>query len=338
MIKVAVVILNWNGQDFLKKFLPNVIKYTLSNEHKVYVADNGSNDGSIDYLKTMLEEKYIIRFDKNYGFALGYAKALEQIEAEYYVLLNSDVEVTENWITSIIEMMENDSNIAACMPKILAHHNKGYFEYAGASGGYLGKYGYPYCRGRILTEIEKDEGQYDNIVQVFWATGACLFIKAACYKKVGGLDGDFFAHMEEIDLCWRLNNAGLKVMVYPKVHVFHVGGGTLPNNNPRKLYLNFRNSLFMLYKNLPDKKFTRKIVFRLMLDGVAAIKFLFAFQFSFFLAVIKAHISFWRNIDTLKKKRKTIRPLISENPSIQISKNFILRDFFLKQKRKYSQL
>lgn len=338
MIKVAVVILNWNGLSFLKQFLPGVIKNTKENGVEIFIADNGSSDGSVEYAKTLLPENNIVQFDQNYGFALGYAKALDAINAEYFVLLNSDVEVVKGWVKPVIELMDNDKSIAACMPKIRAFHQKDFFEYAGASGGFVDKFGFPFCRGRILTEIEKDHGQYDDVKQVFWATGACMFVRAEYYHNVGGLDGDFFAHMEEIDLCWRFNNAGYKVMVCPDVHVFHIGGGTLPNNNPRKLFFNFRNSLFMLYKNLPKRHFKRAMLARLIIDGVAAVKFLLGFQFPFLIAVLKAHIAFWKNIKTLKAKRAFVQKKVERDTRFLPSQNFLLVDFFLKKKKKFSEL
>lgn len=338
MIKVAVVILNWNGLDFLKRFLPGVIEHSVGEGVEVFVADNGSSDGSVAYTNSVLPHNNIIQFDQNYGFALGYAKALEIIKAEYFVLLNSDVEVVDGWVKPIIDLMDSDTTIAACMPKIRAFEQIDYFEYAGASGGFLDKFGFPFCRGRILTKIEKDEGQYNDVRQVFWATGACMFVRAESYHRVGGLDGDFFAHMEEIDLCWRFNNAGYKVMVCPDVHVFHIGGGTLPNNNPRKLYLNFRNSLFMLYKNLPESHFRRKMFARLLLDGVAALKFLIGLQIPFFFAVLKAHIAFWKSRGTLKTKRAFVQNNIVKNNRFLLSSNFLMLDFFLKNKKVFQEL
>ena len=337
MPKVAVVILNWNGVDFLKSFLPNVIKYTNSNDNKVYVADNGSDDNSLFYLNSVLEEEYIIKLDKNYGFALGYDIALKQIGAKYFVLLNSDVEVSENWVDPIIEYLDCNHDIAAAMPKIKSYNQRNYFEYAGAAGGYIDKYGYPYCRGRILNVTEIDKGQYNDIRQIFWATGACLFVKSELYFKCGGLDGDFFAHMEEIDLCWRLNNMGYKIIVFPKIQVFHVGGGTLASDNPRKVYYNFRNSLYLLYKNLPKKGFKRRFLFRLVLDGIAAMKFFAGFKITFFIAILKAHLHFWKNLSTIKEKRQNSLKLQISIPSISPSNTSVIINFFIKGKKFFSQ-
>ena len=338
MLKTAIVILNWNGVHFLRDFLPGVINNSVTSETKVFVADNGSSDDSISFIKELLEDEYIIKLDKNYGFALGYKLALEKIKAEYFVLLNSDVEVTENWIKPVIGLMEKDQNIAASMPKIKSFDNRNYFEYAGGAGGFIDKFGYPFCRGRIITEIEIDKGQYDDVCQIFWATGACLFVRSATYFEVGGLDGDFFAHMEEIDLCWRINNAGYKVIVQPAVTVYHVGGGTLPNNNPRKIYYNFRNSLFMLYKNLPGKNFKRTLLFRLTLDGFAALKFLLTGQIPFFMAVIKAHTHFWISLRNLEKKRKFVKTLIADKRAFQPSPVFLLTSFFIKKRKTFNDL
>lgn len=248
MKKTAVVILNWNGRKFLKKFLPDVIKFSKK-DAEVIVADNASTDDSVAVLKADFPEIRIIENKSNGGFAKGYNQALKLIDAEYYILLNSDIEVTENWINPVIELMESDKNIAACQPKIRSYHEKEKFEYAGAAGGFIDKFGYPFCRGRIFQSLEEDKGQYDDTVEIFWATGAALFIRAELYHKLGGMDDDFFAHMEEIDLCWRLKNEGYKIMYCPKSTVYHVGGGTLPTSSSWKTYLNFRNNFFLIYKN-----------------------------------------------------------------------------------------
>jgi len=245
--------------------------------------------------------------NENNGFAGGYNWALSQIKAEYYVLLNSDIEVTENWLGPLLQLMESDKNIAACQPKILSYHQKQYFEYAGASGGFIDKLGYPFCRGRVFETLERDEGQYDDVREVFWATGACLFVRAEVFQELGGLDEDFFAHMEEIDFCWRLKNEGYKIMFTPHAKVYHVGGGTLPKKSPRKTYLNFRNNFSLLYKNLPDDRLLKTFIARLFLDGAAGFKFLLQGGFQDFIAVIEAHLYFYRNFKKLKDKRKSLK-------------------------------
>ncbi|MFA4852323.1 MAG: glycosyltransferase family 2 protein [Bacteroidales bacterium] len=306
--KVAVVILNWNGKRFLEKFLPLLIQYN-SLIAEIIIADNASDDDSVDFLKKYHPDIRIIQNTENGGFAEGYNDALSQVDAEYYVLLNSDIEVTENWIDPVIDLMDKDKSIAACQPKIRSFNNKEEYEYAGAAGGYIDKYGYPFCRGRIFQSLEKDEGQYDDVAEIFWATGACMFVRAELYHKLGGLDNDFFAHMEEIDFCWRLKNAGYKIMYCPYSVIFHVGGGTLPKNNPRKTFLNFRNNFFLLYKNLPSGKLFTVFFVRFFLDGLAGMKFLFEGHFKDVFAVTKAHFSFYSSIGKLRKKRKLIKHL-----------------------------
>jgi len=337
MTKVAIVILNWNGKEYLERFLPSVVEYSDQSYSEIYVADNHSSDDSIDFIKKNYPEIQIISFDNNYGFAQGYVKALAQIKSEYYVLLNSDVEVTNQWL-SIIELMDKDMSIAAVMPKIRSYSNKNYFEYAGAAGGFIDKYGYPFCRGRILNMIEKDNGQYNDLTEIFWASGACLFLRSKAYFEVGGLDKDFFAHMEEIDLCWRLKKSGYKIVYCPEATVYHVGGGTLPNNTRRKLYLNYRNNLFLLYKNLPDDNFYLIIILRLFLDILSAFVYLFSLSFSFFAAVIMAHFSFYFSIRTLKKKRKEINRNTKVYMPNHIYKSSIIYDFFFRKKRYFNQL
>jgi GT2 family glycosyltransferase len=252
-MKTAVVILNWNGRNFLETFLPSVLEYSARCAD-VIVADNASTDDSVAFLQEHYPQIRIIEHPKNGGFSKGYNDALKQIDAEYYILLNSDVEVTPNWITPVIEMMDADPSIAACQPKLRSFEDRSQFEYAGAAGGFIDAYGYPFCRGRIFDVLEEDRGQYDDACEVFWATGACLFVRADLYHALGGLDEDFFAHMEEIDFCWRLKNNGHKVMYCPDSTVYHVGGGALPKSSPRKTYLNFRNNLALLVKNLPSKR------------------------------------------------------------------------------------
>lgn len=303
--KVAVVILNWNGKSFLEKFLPIVIKY--SSNAQIIVADNQSSDDSVSFLKQHFPAVRIIINPSNDGFSTGYNLALKQVEAEYYVLLNSDVEVTEKWIEPIIDLMDSNKQIAACQPKILDYNHKTTFEYAGAAGGFMDKYGYPFCRGRIFNSLEEDKGQYNNSTEVFWATGACMFVRAEAFWKVGGFDDDYFAHMEEIDVCWRMKNIGYQIYVEPKSYVYHVGGGTLNKLSPRKTFLNFRNNLITLTKNASPRFLFFKIIYRMILDGVAAFKFLAEGHGSHFIAVIKAHFSFYAHLPSTLKKRDEMR-------------------------------
>ena len=299
--KVAVVILNYNGINWLKKFLRDVVKKTRNAD--VIIADNASTDDSINYITNNFPSVKLILNKKNEGYAGGYNRALQQISAEYYVLLNTDVEVTNNWIEPIIELMDNDSKIAACQPKIKEFNNKNSFEYAGASGGFLDKYGYPFCRGRIFETLEEDKGQYDDACEVFWASGACLFLRANAFHDVGGFDWEFFAHMEEIDLCWKLKNKGYKIMCEPKSTIFHVGGGTLRSGSTLKTYLNYRNNLLMLYKNLdPHKRFST-IFKRMLLDGISSIKFILNGKPHHIFYIIKAHIKYYILINKYKKKK-----------------------------------
>ena len=253
MDKIAVVILNWNGCDMLRSFLPSVVRFSEVDGAVVYVADNGSTDAPVAMLRREFPSVHLILLEENHGFADGYNLALKQVEAEYVVLLNSDVEVTEHWLVPLAEYMDAYPETAACQPKIRSWRNKGQFEYAGAAGGFIDRYGYPFCRGRIMGVVEEDKGQYDTVIPIFWATGAALFIRLADYREAGGLDGRFFAHMEEIDLCWRLRARGRQLACIPQSVVFHVGGATLKKENPRKTFLNFRNNLVMLYKNLPQE-------------------------------------------------------------------------------------
>lgn len=303
--KVAVVILNWNGKKFLEKFLPSVIKYSQNVE--IIVADNASSDDSLEFMQNTFPHIRIIKNNENGGFAKGYNDALSQVEADYYVLLNSDIEIRDLWVEPIITLMESDKTIGACQPKLRSYHEPHLFEYAGAAGGYIDEFGYPFCRGRVFNNIEEDKGQYDDIVEVFWATGACMFVRSQAYWQVGGLDNDFFAHMEEIDLCWRLKNAGYKIMVNPQSVVYHVGGGTLPKNSPRKTFLNFRNNFFLLYKNLTRSRFYYVFIVRLLLDGVAGLKFLAEGNYKDTLAVVKAHVHFYSAIRKNSIKRKAIK-------------------------------
>ena len=301
-MKVAVVILNWNGEQMLRQFLPSVVEHSVLpetlGEAVVYVADNGSTDDSLALLAKEFPMVSTIVFDENYGFADGYNKAFEQIDAEYAVLLNSDVEVTAGWLIPLVEYMDAHPQVGACQPKLMAYHRKDEFEYAGAMGGYLDRYGYPYCRGRIFDTIEKDLGQYDADVSLLWATGACLVVRLPIYKEVGGLDGRFFAHMEEIDLCWRLRLRGYEVRSVASSVVYHVGGATLNAGHPRKTFLNFRNNLLMLYKNLPEGELRKVLFVRALLDYVAAAMFLLKGE--------------WGNVKAVFRARKEYRKLKTE--------------------------
>ena len=301
-MKVAVVILNWNGEQMLRQFLPSVVEHSVLpetlGEAVVYVADNGSTDDSLALLAKEFPMVGTIVFDENYGFADGYNKAFEQIDAEYAVLLNSDVEVTVGWLAPLVEFMDANPRVAACQPKLKAYHQRDEFEYAGAMGGYLDRYGYPYCRGRIFDTIEKDLGQYDTDVPLLWATGACLVVRLPIYKEVGGLDGRFFAHMEEIDLCWRLRLRGHEVRSVASSVVYHVGGATLNAGHPRKTFLNFRNNLLMLYKNLPEGELRKVLFVRALLDYVAAAMFLLKGE--------------WGNVKAVFRARKEYRKLKTE--------------------------
>lgn len=303
MQDIAIVILNYNGISFLKKFLPKVIEY--SPNASVYVADNSSTDNSVNFLKEYYPNVGLIINKENGGFAKGYNDALNKVESKYFLLLNSDIEVTENWLTPLLEVMK-DETVAGCQPKVLSYSNKNTFEHAGASGGYLDRNYYPFCRGRILEIFEEDKGQYNGKTEIFWATGASLLIRSDIFKQVGGFDEAFFAHMEEIDLCWRIKKRGYKFIVEPSSIIYHVGGGTLSYNSPKKLYLNFRNSLFMLVKNHEGLLFP-KLFYRLFLDGVAAVHFLLKGELKSVLSVLNAHVSLYANIGKLLKQRRDIK-------------------------------
>jgi len=300
-MKIAVVILNWNGILLLEKFLPSIVQN--SPEATIYVADNASTDDSISFIKTFFPAIKIIKNNSNLGFANGYNEALKSIDAEVYALVNSDIEVTENWLQPIIKTFENEPNTAIIQPKILDYKRKEYFEYAGAAGGFIDQYGYPYCRGRIFDTLEKDNGQYDDNIEIFWASGACFFIRSVVYKELNGFDGEFFAHQEEIDLCWRAINEGYIIQYNSQSVVFHVGGATLQHGNPTKTFLNFRNSLLMLTKNLPQEKVFKILFSRMILDGVAGFQFLLKGKLKHFVAILRAHWSFYGLFNDCYKKR-----------------------------------
>lgn len=292
MKKVAVVILNWNGATMLQRFLPSVVRCSDSRDVEVCVADNGSTDASCRVVETEFPNVQLIRLPQNYGFAEGYNRAIGQVEAEYVVLLNSDVEVTEGWLDPLIEYMEAHPEAAACQPKLLSERQRDSFEYAGAAGGFIDRYGYPFCRGRLFEQVEKDMGQYDTVMSVGWASGAALFVRRRVYEEVGGLDARFFAHMEEIDLCWRMHHRGYDIVCVPQSVVYHVGGATLKKENPRKTYLNFRNNLLMLYKNLPSERLSSVLRVRTVLDGLAALVFFLKGEMGNFRAVWQARRDF----------------------------------------------
>ena len=306
MSKTKVVILNWNGRAHLERYLPSVVRHTMP-QYGVVVADNGSTDSSLEYVAETFPEVEIVRLDRNYGFAEGYNRALQEIEAEYYVLLNSDVEVTEGWCEKLVEALDADPQLAAVAPKLLADTDRERFEYAGASGGFIDILGYPFCRGRILSTTELDEGQYDDPREVFWASGASFACRADVFKSEGGFDGEFFAHMEEIDLCWRMQSSGYRIGIEPRATVYHLGGGTLSALSPRKTMLNHRNNLAMLYKNLPLGHLLWVLPARLVLDGVAAASYLVKGQWACVKAVWQAHVGFYRMLPSLSAKRKAER-------------------------------
>ena len=338
MSQVAVVILNWNGIGYLKRFLPSVVEYTNPEMADIYVADNGSTDESIAWLRKNYEQVQIIMLNRNYGFAGGYNLSLKQISCRYYVLLNSDVEVTAHWLDPLVKLMDSDPAVAACMPKIKSAAAPSLFEYAGAAGGYIDKWGYPFCRGRILHHIEPDEGQYDSSVEIFWASGACLLIRSDLFFKAGGLDSFFFAHMEEIDLCWRLKNLGYRIRFVHEAQVFHLGGGTLPKKNHRKTYLNFRNNIILLVKNLPAKKLAGVLVVRFVLDFVAAAFFLIKLDPGESFAVVKAYFSLLfhtRKIFRLRKEHRVKDCPLHQN---EIFNGSIVWNFYIRRKKTFNLL
>ena len=325
---IAVIILNWNGHDLLNEYLPQVVATTDSAVADIIVADNGSTDNSVELLKTKFPEVKLLQFDTNHGFAQGYNLAIEQTQYKYTILLNSDVATAPGWITPLYEYMEASLNVGACQPKLLAYKQKDEFEYAGASGGFIDRNGYPYCRGRIFGTVEKDHGQYDDVISVFWATGAALMIRSQVYLTAGGLDKDFFAHMEEIDLCWRVLLMGYDIKVVPQSVAYHLGGGSLPASNPRKTYLNFRNNLLMLHKNLPDATRGRKLFVRRLLDTIAWAKFMATFDFKNANAILKAHNDF-RSM----RKRYTSHPDVDLLDQRNDTHRNIIVDYYLRGRK-----
>ncbi|MFT4575674.1 MAG: GT2 family glycosyltransferase [Polaribacter sp.] len=326
-MKTAVVILNWNGQKLLEQFLPSVVNFSLD-EATIYIADNASTDSSIKFIKEFYPSIQIIENAINGGYAKGYNDALQQIDADIYCLLNSDIEVAENWLTPIIDLFKKEENTAIIQPKLLDFKDKTKFEYAGAAGGFIDLFGYPYCRGRVFNNLETDNGQFNDVSEIFWASGACLFIRSKVYHQLNGFDEDYFAHQEEIDLCWRAQNEGYKIKYVGTSTVYHVGGATLQETNPHKTFLNFRNSLLNVVKNVPKKRFLFVVFSRLFLDGIAGIKFLIELRPIHTWAIVKAHFSFYRNFNTFLKKRKKLQKKSNYN----LHTSTVWQYFFLKRK------
>ena len=336
--KVAVVILNWNGAALMERFLPLVVRYSPEEIAEVVVADNGSTDDSLRILAEKFPSVRVVRFTQNYGFAEGYNRALQQIDVPYAVLLNSDVEVTPGWLEAPIHRLDASPEVAAVQPKLLAERERDRFEYAGAAGGFMDKYGYPFCRGRIFQEVETDREQYDAEVDILWATGACLFIRTDVYRSVGGLDAGFFAHQEEIDLCWRMRARGYRLVCTPQSVVYHVGGGTLHVESPRKTFLNFRNNLLMLYKNLPEKELHRVMRLRFWLDYLAALKFLLEGHPANARAVCDARRAFHRLVPAYREQRVVNQQLAVVQEIPELKSFSLLWQFYVRGKKHYGQL
>jgi len=338
MIKTAVVILNWNGIGWLQKFLETAVRFSKRSDTELYVADNSSTDGSAEWVSQNFSDVRTIRFDSNHGFAGGYNLALKQIDARYFVLLNSDAEVTQGWLDPMIKHLDQNPDVAACQPKIRSYLNRDHFEYAGAAGGFIDKFGYTFCRGRIFEHVEKDNGQYDNETDIFWSSGACMMIRSEAWEKCGGFDVNFFAHMEEVDLCWRFHLSGYRVSFIPGSTVYHAGGGVLPYDSKLKTYLNFRNNLYLLYKNLPDKNLHRTIFIRKILDGVAAIVFIFRGRPGNARSVWKAHIDYYKNLKSLKAGRRSVKNMtINKSEGLMVNKSIVFR-FYIKGQKTFSSL
>ena len=338
MKKASVVILNWNGNRLLEEFLHSIVNYNNSSIADIVVADNASTDSSLAFIREYYPSLSIIELSENYGYADGYNQALAQINTQYSILLNSDVEVTENWLEPLLDFLDTNENVAAVQPKILAQRDKKYFEYAGAAGGFIDKYGYPFCRGRIFDSVEKDINQYDQPIDIFWASGACLVIRKDIYKLIGGLDSAFFAHMEEIDLCWRLNARGLRVVCIPQSVVYHVGGATLTEESPKKTFLNFRNNLLMLYKNLEEREFKQIYKVRFILDYLAAIQMITKGKFKNAQAVHRAHLEFNNMKKNFNKARKENLEKQTAQNIISIFPKSILWQFFIKGHKTFNSL
>lgn len=337
-MRTAVVILNWNGEKFLNQFLPVLLQNTQLPDVDIYVADNASTDNSLSLLKEKFPTVKTVLLDKNYGFAGGYNKALAQIKADYFVLLNSDVEVTENWLQPLLNYLNENKDVAACQPKIKSFYNRDYFEHAGASGGFIDSLGFPFCRGRVVGTAEEDRGQYDTVIDVFWATGACLLIRSELYNQVGGLDDEFFAHMEEIDLCWRLRSRGFRIVCIPQSVVYHVGGGTLHVEHPHKTYLNFRNNLLMLYKNLPQKSLSNIMRWRKLFDYAAAFQLFVTGKPQNAKSVLKARKDFKKMLPGFVDKRIENLSLTTRTDFPEMLRKSIVIEYYLKGNKTYSKL
>ncbi len=335
MASLAVVILNWNGKELLKEFLPQVLDNSANFD--IVVVDNNSIDGSVELLREYFPNVIILQLDNNYGFAGGYNRALLELNYEYVILLNSDVAPSSKWIEPLVSVLDNDQTIAVAVPKILDYKNPSLFEYAGAAGGFIDYLGYPFCRGRVFDMLEVDNGQYDDSMELFWASGAAFAVRRELFLSVGGFDEDFFAHQEEIDLCWRIQKWGYKIQYVPQSSVFHLGGGTLGHENPRKTYLNFRNSLFMILKNQHSEIY-KTLFFRMLLDGVAAAKYLLTLDFANFSAVFRAHIHFYNKFSLFYKKRCELRNMSGDHNVSTIFPKSIVLQYFLFRKRTYQML
>ena len=332
-MKIAIVILNWNGKHLLEKFLPSIVKYSDFKHVEIYVADNASTDDSVAFVKSMYPQIKIIQNSINGGFSKGYNDALQHVDANIYALVNSDIEVTEGWLNRVVSIFDTEPNTAIIQPKILAYKNKNKFEYAGAAGGFIDKFGYPFCRGRIFSELETDQNQFNYETEIFWASGACFFIRSAVYHQLYGFDEDYFAHQEEIDLCWRAKNLGKTIKYVGSSTVYHVGGATLKEASPTKTFLNFRNSLFSLVKNLPENRLIPIILARLVLDGFAGLKFLAEMKPLHFVAILKAHFSFYKHLSKMLKKRKK-----SAYKADYYTIKSIVWQYFILGKKKYKEL
>jgi len=335
--KTAIVILNWNGKKFLEKFLPTLVQHTNPELAEIWVIDNDSKDDSVSFLENNFSSIKLILLDKNYGFTGGYNKGLAQIKSKYYLLLNSDIEVPRNWLEPLIDLMESNESIAVCGPKLLSYHDKSMFEYAGASGGFIDKLGYPFCRGRIFETCEKDQGQYDKLSDCFWISGAALMIRSEIFNKIEGFDDDFFAHQEEIDLCWRVQNLGYRIVCEPKSYVYHVGGGTLPKSNPFKTFLNFRNNLFLIKKNLPKKSGIKVLFIRFILDHVAAWRMIFQGNIKEYFGVVKAWLHFWFKSNSIRKKRKLLKSKSTKYLNSLYNRSIVF-DYYLNKKKSFKDL
>ena len=338
MTRVTIAILNWNGKGWLEKFLPSVLA-TNYDSYEVLVIDNASTDDSVEFLKKEFPSVRVEILDQNYGFTGGYNRSLAFINSPYIVLLNSDVEVEPNWLDPLVKAMDNDEKIASIQPKILAHHDKTVFEYAGAAGGFIDRLGYPFCRGRIFDTVEQDKGQYDESMDIFWATGACCMVRKSVIDEIGLFEEKFFAHMEEIDFCWRAKNFGYRIVCEPTSVVYHVGGGALPKENPFKTYLNVRNSLSCMYLNLPERQRFVKIFTRLVLDGVWGAKAFISLDFGSIGAILKGHFHFYGRLSYLKKRRKTIyNGKVKSIPSEGYFPKSVVWKYFVKGEKKWAGL